>query len=128
MAGRSISAVAGSAKPADLAADGPPKLRPLDPWEKAAIRVLIGLGILLTVGTLGWFGLDHGVGGGFVSKAVTTTGAGSSAKVVEKDYSDTVVIFALTAGVTLVLAGALYGRLRDITLGELKVDVDDTEN
>jgi len=39
----------------------------------------------------------------------------------ETDYADTVVIFALTAGVALALAGAFYGRLRSLKLGALEL-------
>ena len=60
-----------------------------------------------------------------VSKTVETTGEGATKKVVETDYSDAIVIFAMTIGGACVLAGALYGRLRDITLDNLKIDVVD---
>lgn len=90
-----------------------------------SILARVPLGTVLTVGTLAWFGLAHGGGTGFVSKMVTTTGTGESTKVVETDYSTTIVIFALTTGAALVLVGGLYGRLRDLTLGKLKIDVDD---
>ena len=123
MATRTISAISGTAKPAETGSPDPPALRPLDPWEKTAIWILIGAGLLLTVGTLCVFVFVHKGGSGFVSKAVTTSGTGSGAKVVETDYGDTVAIFAITAGAAFVLAGCLYGRLRDITLGALKVDV-----
>ena len=125
VATRTISAAAGTAKPADAGSTDPPPLRELDPWEKAAIHILIGSGLLLTIGTLVLFVLVHKGGGGFVSKSVTTTGTGSSAKVAETDYGDTVAIFALTTGAAFLLVGCLYGRLRDLTLGALKLDVSE---
>jgi hypothetical protein len=39
----------------------------------------------------------------------------------ETDYADTVVIFALTAGAALALAGAFYSRLRSLKLGALEL-------
>jgi len=74
----------------------PPPLRELDIWEKRSALTLLILGSLLTVGALLWFGLGHD-GGALVSKTVETTGEGATKKVLE----------------------------RDITLGNLKIDVVD---
>jgi hypothetical protein len=100
-----------------------PPLRPMDTWERASAILLMALGVILTLGTLVWFGLDHKGGGGFVSKVTETDASDSTQRSTVTEYSDTVVIFALASGAGLILAGGLYGRLRDFTLGPLKVGV-----
>jgi hypothetical protein len=125
---RTVSALAGEVKHAN-GEKKPAPLRPFSWIEWVSVALLIVLGILLTVGTLVWFGLSHKAGGGsFASKTVVTTGTGATQKVDETDYSDTIVIFALTLGATFVLAGTMYGRLRDITLGQLKIDLEDGQD
>jgi hypothetical protein len=99
---------------------------PLTSTEKAWSAVLVILGLLLTVGVLIWFGAST-AGGGLKSKVTTITetgtGASASKKTEETDYADTVVIFALTSGVALMLAGAFFGRLRELKLGGLTLGV-----
>lgn len=124
MAIQTVSAIAGVTDAQKDNEIKPAPLRELDQWEKASALTLLIVGSVLTVGTLLWFGLGH-EGGALVSKTVETTGEGATKKVVETDYSDAIVIFAMTIGGACVLAGALYGRLRDITLGNLKIDVVD---
>lgn len=124
MAIKSISAIAATSKAPAQSTEAVP-LRKLDGWEQTAIVTFLVLGTLLTVGTLLWFGLAHNGGTGFVSKTITTTGTGSTTKTVETDYSTTIVVFALTTGAAFILAGGLYGRLRDLTLGNIKIDLDD---
>lgn len=93
----------------------------MDCWEKWSSAILMLSGALLTLGVLAWFGLDHSGGGGFVSKVTEASGAGATQKTTTTEYSDTVIIFALATGAALLLAGGLYGRLRDLTLGPLKM-------
>lgn len=129
MAVRTVNALAGEVATSreDPTKKVPAPLRRYEKMDWVSICLLILIGSALIVGTLVWFGADHQGGGGFVSKTVVTTGTGASQKVSERDYSDTVVIFALTAGSALLLAGCLYGRLRDITLGGVKVELDDDQ-
>jgi hypothetical protein len=96
---------------------------PLTTTEKLWSALLVVLGVLLTVGVLIWFGATT-EGGGLKSKVTKITepvGQNPSGQKVTDttDYADTVVIFALTAGAAFILAGAFYGRLREIKLGAL---------
>lgn len=99
---------------------------PLTKGEKAWSAVLVAMGLVLTVGVLVWFGLSTD-DGGLKSKVTTTieTGTGASLRkeTTQTDYADTVVIFALTSGVALMLAGAFFGRLRELKLGGLSFRV-----
>src|SRR5436190_2404111 len=106
---------------------------PLTVTEQAWSAVLVIIGSLLTVGVLIWFGLSTD-DGGLKSKVTTVTEpAGQTASsgqtaagtktTTTTDYADTIVIFALTSGASLILAGAFYGRLRELKLGALTFDV-----
>lgn len=91
--------------------------------EKWWAALLVALGTLLTIGVLVWFGLST-EGGGLKSKDTTVSepvgeGATGTKTTTTTDYADTIVIFALTAGAAFVLAGAFYGRLRELKLGGL---------
>ena len=100
---------------------------PLTQAEQGWTAVLVILGAMLTVGVLIWFGLSTD-DGGLKSKVTTVTEpAGQTTSgtktTTTTDYADTIVIFALTAGAALVLAGAFYGRLRELKLGALTLGV-----
>ena len=74
--------------------------------------MLVVLGSLLTVGVLIWFGLSTD-DGGLKSKVTTVTEpvgqtASGTKTTTTTDYADTIVVFALTSGAALVLAGAFY--------------------
>lgn len=88
--------------------------------EKFLAGVMLVLGVLLTVGTLAWFASS--TDGTLKSKEkVTKEPVGPEAtgekSITETDYADTVVIFSLTLGGVLILAGAFFGRIREIRLG-----------
>jgi hypothetical protein len=88
--------------------------------EKRLAGLMLVLGVLLTVGTLAWFA--GSTDGTLKSKeTVTKEPVGPEARgeksTTETDYADTVVIFALTLGGVLILAGAFFGRIREIRLG-----------
>ena len=91
--------------------------------EKWRAALLVVLGILLTIGVLVWFGLST-EDGGLKSKVTNVSepvgeGATGTKTTTTTDYADTVVIFALTVGAAFILAGAFYGRLRELKLGGL---------
>ena len=123
MAATTVSALAATTKGGKTVPLAP--LRPLNRIETASVILLMTLGTVLVVGVLGWF-VAHDKTGGLTTKSITTTGSGASQVVQETDYTDTVLIFALTAGAAFVLSGALYGRLRDITLGGVKLTLSDS--
>ncbi len=76
-------------------------------------------GLVLVFGVLAWFALSTD-GGALLSKKTVTTKAGDTTTT---EYADSVVIFALTTGAGFVLAGAFFGRLRELKLGALTVGV-----
>jgi hypothetical protein len=122
VATRTISAIAGD--PKAQVAGKPVPLRAYSDWEKASLVIFFALGIALTVVIVILFA--HGIHGkAFLSKEITTEGSGEKQVVKETDYSDTFLIFGLTAAATLVLVAGLYGRLRDITLGKLKLELEE---
>jgi hypothetical protein len=95
---------------------------PLTTSEKGWSAVLVVLGSLLIVGVLIWYAAS--TGGELKSKESKVTepvGANATGtKTTETtEYADTIVIFALTAGAGFLLAGAFYGRLRELKLGAL---------
>src|SRR4051812_18773342 len=103
----------------------------LDKTEKWMAALLIGLGFLLVVGTLVWFGLSTD-GGSLLSKEVTThepVGEKPSGEktLSEKDYADDVVIFALTIGAVMTLSGAFFGRIREIKFGGAALSMEAPE-
>jgi preprotein translocase subunit YajC len=55
------------------------------------------------------------------TEAATTEKPETKVEKTETDYADTVVIFALTIGAALMLAGGFYGRLRSLKLGGLEI-------
>jgi hypothetical protein len=82
----------------------------------AGIISVVGAG--LVAGTLVWFGWS--TGGELVSKETRATATADGASTTDTtEYSDEIVVFALTAGTGLLLAGAFYGRLRELKLGAL---------
>lgn len=88
--------------------------------EKFLAGLMLVLGVLLTAGTLTWFASS--TDGTLKSKeTVTKEPVGPAARgekvTTATDYADTVVIFALTLGGVFVLAGAFFGRIREIRLG-----------
>ena len=99
--------------------------------------MLVIAGLALTFGTMLWYGLserptgtagtESGSATGLISKVSTTRkGQGAAQEVTTTtESSDTILIFALTAGVALSLSGAFYGRMREIKLGGLDMTVGD---
>jgi hypothetical protein len=120
---RTVSALQGEAVTKDDGKSAPIALRPFDRWEIATVWFLIVFGALLILGTLLPFELSHR--GGLVTKMTTTAVSGTTTKGTETDYDGTVVVFAITVGAAFLLTGTLYSRIRDITLGALKIDVGD---
>ncbi len=97
--------------------------------EKALAWTLVGVGVALILGLLIWFGASSG-DFGLKSKEITTTepvGGTGTKTTKQTDYADTVVIFGLTLGGALLLAGAFYGRLREITVGGAILKVGPSE-
>jgi hypothetical protein len=88
----------------------------LDKPEKALAGLLIVLGFVLIVGTLIWFGFSTD-DGSLLSKELVTKEAAGSKDITEKNYADGVVTLALTLGAVLTLAGAFFGRIREIKFG-----------
>src|ERR1700709_1041403 len=121
-----VAEAAGTKKPGTVRSKKPSKLSGL---EKLLSVVLILLGLTLTFGPLAWYGLakrpttaagqqTSGSATGLISKvSVATSKAGEVTSTTE--YSDTILIFTLTAGVALILCGAFYGRMHEIKLGGL---------
>jgi hypothetical protein len=98
-------------------------------FEKALAWALAGIGVALIMGSFIWFGASTD---DFTlkSKEVVTSepvGGSGTKTTKETDYADTVVIFALTIGAAFTLAGAFYGRLREITIGGATLKVGPTE-
>lgn len=95
----------------------------LTPAEQRWSGMLVALGIVLIVGVTVWFGLSTDNGGLKSKVSVVPEPVGQSAAgtktTTTTDYADTIVIFALTAGAAFILAGAFYGRLRELKLGGL---------
>jgi hypothetical protein len=97
--------------------------------EKAMAWSLVGLGLALIIGVFIWFGASSDDFTLKSKEVVTTEPVGDSGEksTTETDYADTVVIFAMTIGAGLVLAGAFYGRLREITIGGAILKLGPTE-
>jgi hypothetical protein len=90
----------------------------LSTTERIWAGIISVLGAALVLGTLVWFAVS--TGGELVSKETLTSTTGDGASATETtEYSDAIVVFALTAGTGLLLAGAFYGRLRELKLGAL---------
>jgi hypothetical protein len=96
---------------------------PLTESEKAWSAVLVIIGFILIVGVLVWFAASTGDGKLKSKETTVTEPAGQTATgtktTTTTEYADTIVIFALTAGTGFLLAGAFYGRLRELKLGAL---------
>ncbi len=92
----------------------------LGPFEFIAAAVLVAVGAFLVFWTVK--NVTGPEGAGLLSKTVTTTkeaGENAATTTDEKNYADTFAIFALTAGAALIVAGAFYGRIRELKLGAL---------
>jgi hypothetical protein len=109
----------------------PAQLRPLDKWEKWAVLTFWVTGAILIAFSVIWYGGNNGAPGGthstLVSKLTTTMTVGTNKTVTETTYSDSFLIFTLTTGVLFLLAAGFYGRVRDITLGAVKVELEEDE-
>jgi hypothetical protein len=91
-------------------------------WWLAAL--LICFGVLLICGTLGWYALSTD-GAAMVSKEIHTTEpvgkAAGEKKTEETDYAESLITFGLTIGAVMVIAGAFFGRIREIKFGTASV-------
>lgn len=118
------------------AAAAPKTPKPLSGGERFLAGLLIALGIVVVAVTLYAFS-NTDSSFTFKSKEVSTTSepvastetegetTGTATPEIkatqEVEYADTVVIFALTIGAALILAGGFYGRLRSLKLGGLEI-------
>jgi hypothetical protein len=117
--------------PIQVATDGQ-----LSGREKFMAFVMFILGLALIVGGLWSFGNAKPSEDGtnpfaFKSKekvveepGAANTGGGTKTTT-ETDYSDTVMVFVLTIGAGLLFTAALYPRIKEISLGALKVTTRD---
>jgi hypothetical protein len=86
-------------------------------WEKLVATILfLGGAALIAAMLLGFPSGDFT----FKAKELKTVEEAGAKTTSETDFADSVAIFVLTAGAGLMLAGAFYGRLREITLGAFK--------
>jgi hypothetical protein len=85
---------------------------PLAGAEKflAGLLIVAGIGLIIAVPAI--FLTD----GKWLIEETTTTGEGATKTVATKKYSDTLPLTAVGVGGLLVLCGAFFGRLREITL------------
>jgi hypothetical protein len=85
---------------------------PLSDTEKALAGLLMVAGVATVVVVLALFLTD----GKWLIEDTTTTGDGATKRIETKKYSDTLPLAAVGVGGLLVLSGAFFGRLREITL------------
>jgi hypothetical protein len=85
---------------------------PLSRTEKALAGLLMVAGVAIVVIVLSLFLTD----GKWLIEETTTTGDGATRKIETKKYSDTLPLAAVGVGGLLILCGAFFGRLREITL------------
>jgi hypothetical protein len=100
--------VSGTQQPARLTAS-----------EKAWSALLVVAGLILVVGVLAWFA--DSTDGTLKTKETSSSepvGEGATGHKVSSstDYSENLVLGALGTGAALILAGAFYGRIREIKL------------
>jgi hypothetical protein len=80
--------------------------------EKALAGMLMIAGVAVVIIVLALFLTD----GKWLVEETTTTGDGATKRIETKKYSDTLPLAAVSVGGLLVLCGAFFGRLREITL------------
>jgi hypothetical protein len=85
---------------------------PLSNTERVLAGMLMVAGLAVVIVVLALFLTD----GKWLIEETTTTGEGATKTIETKKYSDTLPLTAVGVGGLLVLCGAFFGRLREITL------------